>query len=82
MSEFKLTSGSTYRVTSVRTREETFTTEGVFQGMTSMGSVDAMVLEVDDGTELLPTHMVLKIEVLEAVGEDEAEADGSDVHYM
>lgn len=79
--EFQLTPGSTYRVTSVRTREETLTTEGTFEGITSMGSVDALVLDVGDGTELIPTHMVLRLEVLEAVGEDAIDDDESTMHY-
>lgn len=83
MTDFKLTPGSTYRVTSVETREETFTTEGTFEGITSMGSVDALILDVGDGQrELIPTHVVLKLEVLEAVGPDELDDEESDVHYM
>lgn len=81
MDDFSLTRGSTYRVTSVRTREDTFTTEGTFRGVTSMGSVDALVLEVDGDTRLLPTHMVLKVDVLDAALEDDGDED-SDVHYM
>jgi len=70
MSDFNLTQGSRYRVTSVRTREDNFEVEAIFQGITSMGSVDAMVLETDDGKRLVPTHLVLKIDVLEQAGED------------
>ncbi|PSG96255.1 hypothetical protein BRD56_11205 [Thermoplasmatales archaeon SW_10_69_26] len=70
MSDFNLTQGSRYRVTSVRTREDNFEVEATFQGITSMGSVDAMVLETDDGKRLVPTHLVLKIDVLEQAGED------------
>jgi hypothetical protein len=73
MSEFNLTPGSRYRVTSFRTREDTIETEATFQGITSMGSVDAMVLEHEDGTRLVPTHVVVKVEVLE-----DAEAEGFD----
>lgn len=83
MTDFKLTPGSVYRVTSVATREETLETQGTFQGITSMGSVDALILEVgEDDTTLVPTHMVVKLEVLEAVGEDELDDEESDVHYM
>ncbi len=78
MAEFNLTPGSRYRVTSVRTREETFEIEATFEGITSMGSVDALVLEEDgDGTRLIPTHVVLHIEVLEQAGEDELDDDDS-----
>ncbi len=81
MDEFKLTRGSTYEVTSIRTREETLTTEGTFKGVTSMGSVDALVLDVDGSTRLVPTHMVVKIDVVEAAGEEELD-DEDTVHYM
>lgn len=81
MEEFKLTPGSTYRVTSVKTRKETTETEGTFEGITSMGSVDALVIDVDGRTRLLPTHMVLSVDVLEAVGEEEMDEEDN-VHYM
>lgn len=81
MDEFTLTKGSTYRVTSVRTREETLTTEGTFQGVTSLGSVDALVLDVEGQTRLLPTHMVLKVDVIEAAGEEGLDDEDS-VHYI
>lgn len=75
MTEFNLTPGSRYRVTSFRTREETVETEATFQGITSMGSVDAMVLETDDGTRLVPTHVIVKVEVLEEAGKDSFDAE-------
>ena len=73
MSDFNLTQGSRYRVTSFLTREETTVTEATFEGITSMGSVDAMVLENEEGTQLVPTHVVVKVDVLE-----DAEAEGFD----
>jgi hypothetical protein len=76
--DFELTPGSEYRVASLRTREEALTTEGTFRGITSMGSVDALVLEVDGDTRLVPTHMVTSVDVLEAAGrEDTGEDSGS-----
>ncbi len=81
MDEFKLTQGSTYKVTSVKTREETQETEGTFEGITSMGSVDALVIDVDGQKRLVPTHVVLSIDVIEAAGEEEMD-DEDNVHYM
>lgn len=77
-----MTRGSTYRVTSMESRADTLETEGTFQGITSMGSVDALVLEVDGDTRLVPTHMVVAIDVLEAVDGEDLTDDEDDVHYM
>lgn len=77
-----MTRGSTYRVTSMESRESTLTTEGTFQGVTSMGSVDALVLEVDGDTRLVPTHMVVTVDVLEAASGEAFADDEDDVHYM
>lgn len=79
--EFQLTPGSRYRIVSAKTREDVFTTEGTFEGITSMGSIDAMVLDIDGNTELVPTHVILKIEILEAAGEDDLDEDESSMHY-
>jgi len=71
MSEFNLAPGSTYRIRSVRTREDTLVTEGTFQGVTSMGSVDALVLELEeDRKRLIPTHAVLQLDVIEDASEE------------
>ncbi len=83
MTDFNLTPGSTYRVTSARNREESFVTEGTFAGVTSLGSIDALILEVDaeDSPVLIPTHVILRLEVVEAMGEDELEDDEATMHY-
>lgn len=70
MSEFNLAPGSVYRVTSVQTRDETLVTEGTFEGVTSMGSVDAIVMAVDGDQRLIPTHAVLRLDVVEDASED------------
>lgn len=80
MSDFNLTQGSTYRITSVRTRDDTFELEGTFQGITSMGSVDALVVDDDETKRLIPTHAVLQIEVLDQAGGDDLEDEDSTMY--
>lgn len=78
MDEFRLVPGSRYRVASRWAGEEVHEFEGTFRGVTSMGSVDALVLEPDAPSEasrhLIPTGEVLRVEVLDdAAGEAEAD---------
>jgi hypothetical protein len=42
----KLTSGSRYRITSMRTRDEPLVTEGTFKGYTMVGNIDALLLDM------------------------------------
>lgn len=86
MSEHRLTPGSRYRIVSLASQTETQTNEGTFQGITSLGSIDALVLEVpSDGDEplvrLIPTHTVVQLDVLEQAGEDEGDEEEAGMHY-
>lgn len=85
MSEHRLVPGSRYRITSVASRDQTVTTEGTFRGMTSLGSVDALVMEVEEDddtvTRLVPSHVVVMLDVLEAAGEEESEDADAHIHY-
>lgn len=73
--EFVLTRGSKYRVLSVESRDRPMETVGVFKGYSSIGPDEAMVLEIESkegpGIRLIPLHMILAIDVLEAVEEVE-----------
>ncbi len=73
---FVLTKGSKYRVLSVEARDKPMETVGIFKGFTSIGPDEALVLEVESqegstGIRLIPLHMILAIDVLEAVEEEE-----------
>ncbi len=76
---FVLTKGSKYRVTSAESREKPMVTLGDFKGYTSVGPDEALVMELDEShgelagkLRIIPLHMVLAIDVIEAVEEKEA----------
>ncbi|MFQ6013102.1 MAG: hypothetical protein ACE5LS_05610 [Thermoplasmata archaeon] len=76
---FLMTKGSRYRLTSVESREAPMRTTGVFKGFATVGTDDAVVMELDEShnedagqIRVIPLHMILAIDVLEAA-EPEAE---------
>ncbi|MFQ5908491.1 MAG: hypothetical protein ACE5JE_06680 [Thermoplasmata archaeon] len=76
---FMMTKGSRYRLTSVESRETPMRTSGVFKGFATVGTDDAVVMELDENhaqdegkIRVIPLHMILAIDVLEAA-EPEAE---------
>ena len=88
MDELKLTAGSRYRVRSVLTREQALETEGVFKGITTIGTSDALVLEVVGNDphkgrlRCIPTHMITSIDILESARVAlEAKHEDENVHY-
>src|SRR5205823_13365078 len=61
-----LTKGSRYRIESMETRERTKVTKGVFRGYATIGTDDAVVIELDESHQelkgklrLIPLHVVL-----------------------
>ncbi len=77
---FMMTPGSRYRLTSVESREAPMRTSGVFKGFATVGTDDAVVMELDEnhggdegGTRVIPLHMILAIDVLEAAEPEEEE---------
>ncbi|MFQ5838676.1 MAG: hypothetical protein ACE5HJ_07820 [Thermoplasmata archaeon] len=79
---FVLTKGSKYKVVSAATRDKPMETVGTFKGFTSIGPDEALVMELDEShgeasgsVRLVPLHMVLAIDVLEAVEEEEKERE-------
>ncbi|MGH7319166.1 MAG: hypothetical protein ACRELA_06020 [Candidatus Rokuibacteriota bacterium] len=85
MPDLRLTPGSKYRVRSLASQQEVLTTEGTFRGLAAMGSLDALVMEVKEGrkrvTRLIPTHVVVALDVLEAAGVEEQEDEEASMHY-
>jgi hypothetical protein len=86
LSDLRLVPGSVYRITSAGGEDTPIVTEGRFQGLTSIGSIDALVLEVKDGkktrTRLLPTHAVLALDILEQAARPKDEKDDTPAHYV
>ncbi len=75
---FVLTRGSRYRLVSAQARDKPLETVGVFRGFTSIGPDEALVMELDEShgemagkTRVIPLHMVLALDVLEAAEEEE-----------
>lgn len=69
-----LTKGSRYRIESMETRDHTKITKGMFRGYATIGTDDAIVIELDDSHQelkgklrLIPLHVILAVDVLEHV---------------
>jgi hypothetical protein len=78
---FQLTRGSKYRIESLESREKPLITNGEFKGYTVIGHDDAICMEMDDSHgdlkgkyRLIPTHMVVAIDVITAA-KDETDKD-------
>src|SRR2546426_448961 len=63
-----LTKGSRYRIESMETRERTKVTKGIFRGYATIGTDDAIVVELDESHQelkgkmrLIPLHVVLPV---------------------
>lgn len=86
--EISLTLGSKYRVLSLGSREEVITSRGTFKGIVSIGTIDGMAIELDDSHEdmkgklrVIPSHVVLAVDILEAAAREEAAKEDLNVHY-
>lgn len=84
----QLTLGSRYHLRSLASREAILDTRGTFRGVVSVGSVDGLAMELDDThgdmkgkTRVIPTHMVLAIDILEAIAREEEAPDEAHMHY-
>jgi hypothetical protein len=84
----RLTLKSKYHVRSLASREAVLETRGTFRGVVSVGTIDGLAMELDEShadlkgkTRVIPTHMVLSIDILEAVTEEEEKREDSVLHY-
>lgn len=83
-----LTLGSRYHVKSLASREAVLESRGVFRGFVSVGSIDGVAMELDATAgelagklRVIPSHMVLSIDILEAAKSDEEKAEDTSMHY-
>ena len=68
-----LTYGSRYIITSLGNKDRAMITKGLFRGYTVVGNVDGVCMELD-GTHrelkgkirVLPSHMILSIDIIDA----------------
>lgn len=83
-----LTLGSTYHVRSLASREAVTETRGIFRGFVSVGSIDGIAMELDAShgelkgkMRVIPSHVVVSIDILEAAKKDEDTKDELSMHY-
>lgn len=84
-----LTEGSQYRVKSLEARDKPMETIGVFKGYAAIAHDTAIVMELEkplgDGKamlRLIPSHMIISIDVLKAEEEKKAkESEGDSVYF-
>lgn len=83
-----LTLGSTYHVRSLASREAILDTRGTFRGFVGVGSIDGIAMELDathgdlkGKLRVIPSHMVLSIDIHEAAKKDEESKDELSMHY-
>lgn len=74
---FTLTKGSRYQIESMETREKPLVTQGIFRGYATIGTEDAICMELDESHKemagrirVIPLQMVIAIDVIEAVEEE------------
>ncbi|MBI4393480.1 MAG: hypothetical protein HY556_06760 [Euryarchaeota archaeon] len=86
--DIHLTVDSKYRITSAGTRDENLLTNGTFKGYVSVGSGDGLAIELDKThgdikgkIRVIPSHMILSIDIIEAKAEEEAKPEETDIHY-
>ncbi|MBU1158096.1 MAG: hypothetical protein KKE24_02010 [Candidatus Thermoplasmatota archaeon] len=85
-----LTPGSLYRIKSLESREKPLETTGVFKGYAALAHDTALVMEVEKISgeskekfmRLIPSHMVISIDVLKAEKEEEVKDKDSNAVYF
>jgi hypothetical protein len=84
-----LTPGSLYKIKSLESRDHPMETMGVFKGYAALAHDTAVVIELDKShgddkgrLRLIPSHMILSIDVLKAEKEkEEKEAESNAVYF-
>ncbi|MCU0851671.1 MAG: hypothetical protein MUC90_00220 [Thermoplasmata archaeon] len=84
-----LTPGSLYRVKSLEARDKPMETYGTFKGYAAIAHDTALVMELDKShgedkgrMRLIPSHMIISIDVLKAEKEkEEKEAESTSVYF-
>ena len=68
-----LTNGSRYIITSLGNKDRAIITRGTFRGYTVVGNVDGLCIELDQSHKelkgklrVLPSHMILSIDIIDA----------------
>jgi len=84
----QLTEGSTYRITSLGAKEDVIVTSGIFKGYSVVGNMDAICMELDKSHKglvgkirIIPTHMVMYIDIVKAKEATEEKKTEESVFY-
>jgi hypothetical protein len=84
-----LTPGSQYRIKSLESRDRPMETLGVFKGYAALAHDTAVVIELDKShgddkgrLRLIPSHMILSIDVLKAEKEKEEKETETNAVYF
>ena len=82
-----LTPGSLYRIKSLESREKPMETVGIFKGYAALAHDTALVMELGNGEDkgklrLIPSHMIISIDVLKAEKEREEKKGESNAVYF
>jgi len=84
-----LTPGSLYRIRSIESKDKPMETVGIFKGYAAIAHDTAIVMEIEKelGKEhgmlrLIPSHMIISIDVLKAEKEKEAKETESNAVYF
>jgi hypothetical protein len=71
--KIQLTEGSTYRITSIGSKEKPTVSNGTFKGYTVVGNMEAISLELDKShrnlkgkIRIIPSHMIMTIDIMTA----------------
>lgn len=85
---FMLVRGSKYRIVSLETREKPLVTHGTFKGYAAIGHDEGICIELDESHKesagrmrILPTHMIIAIDVIESAKKEDA-ATEPDTMYI
>ena len=86
----EITVGSVYKITSLGARENVIETEGTFKGFISIGVDETGLLmelnsthgEMAGRVRIVPLHVILLIDILDAKENEEKEDDKGMAHYV
>jgi hypothetical protein len=88
--EIELTEGSEYKITSLGGRDKVLETEGIFKGFMSIGVDEVGLLmelskkhdKMAGKIRIVPLHVILAIDVLEAKPNLKKDSDKETSHYV
>ncbi len=86
--EIVLTEGSKYRVKSLEAKDKPMVTHGTFKGYTAIGSNEGICMELDESYKeaagrlrVIPTHMILSIDVIKVKKEKDKKEERPSTYF-